>query len=971
MDGRKLSRAQKRRAAKKNAGGDDTDKQSASPPASSPALAPVVVKATTPPTVVTPPQPGTPDKKTQTTPPKAVVITPPKGGSGSTTPPKPVSTTPPKTEVGEITQSLADMKFEDEDPSTRALAASEIRSRMTMGNAGKYVDLVSNTFELTFNIPQVFRYVVEFTPLIPPERLTQRKIVLRRFKQELQSTYGQYFFDGTNLIVLARQSESNFGPSADGFSIYVRFGSQVSTRDSTSPEVNMYINQMSKKLLRKQKLILIGRSYFYPEPTPLKFQGGTADKALSVYQGFTSSVQPSRCGNLMTIDLCSRVVRQQSVRNMMNGIMTQFRQQQKSKQEYEDFVKATFIGQTILCTYNNRAVRIDDIDFTKSMNTTFELDEAPQGRPRPGLGTRTGHIPFREYFVSRYPEIANKLPPAGHQACSLNGLIVNQPKNVRTTSKRTDYLPELCFLTGLDDKLRSDFGMMTALNKETRLPPTRRVQKIAQLMERIHNRSLENAAEDKSLGRFANPCQLGRNPVELKGRVLPELKVTMPKGAPAVLRERKDFSTNIRSCGFFGAGGTGSANAVVNNFGIVYIDSDARNAESIVTTMKSLASQQGAQLKNCYNVAVSARDVRDSKAWIMATNTLAAKNPPPEFIIFLNPGADAFVYSVMKNATLVQNSIVSQCMDSKKLQQKPAMLKPVCGNTLKQILAKLGWQNWRIDITRHLPAADAKSTMFVGVDVSHDKLLKGSYGSRIRRSTVGFVASRSTDYHAYNSYISYQDPDTEFITEAVRLMKSALTDYVRENKRPPTAVCVYRDGVGDSQLNTFVRREIKMYEQAFSEMNISPKLTVIVVQKRVNLRLFAKCPVVAGISRTCPIEAKCNGRDAYHSPMAGTVVDDTITAEKLSDFYLVPSIAPPGACARPTRFIVLRDDMKLGDNADALQIMTNEMTYQYFNWPGPIRVPACVMYAHKAAYLFGKHVTGNPQPGMAKHLFYL
>jgi len=969
MDGRKLSRAQKRRAAKKNAGGDDTDKQSTSPPASSPALAPVVVKATTP-TVVTPPQPGTPEQKSQTTPPKAVVITPPKGGSGSTTPPKPVSTTPPKTEVGELTQSLADMKFDDEDK--RTLAASEIRSRMTMGNAGKYVDLVSNTFELTFNVSTVFRYVVEFTPLIPPERIMQRKIVFKRFKPELRAAYGQHFFDGTNMIVLARQSENNFGPSADGYSIFIRFGSQVSTRDSSSPEVNMYINQMSKQLLRKQRLILIGRSYFYPEPTPLKFQGNTTpDKALSVYQGFTASVQPSRCGNLMTIDLCSRVVRQQSVRSMMNGIMAQFRQANKTKQEYEEFIKASFIGQTVLCTYNQKAVRIDDIDFTKSMNETFELDESPQGRPRPGLGTRSGTITYREYFVSRYPDFAPKVPPAGHQACSLQGLLVNLPKKERTTSKRTDYLPELCFLTGLDDKLRSDFGMMTALNKETRLPPTRRVEKIAQLMERVHARSLQSAAEDKKMGYDENPCQLGRNPVELKGRVLPELKVTMPKGAPTVLRERKDFSTNIRGCGFFGAGGTGSANAVVNNFGIIYIDSDARNAESIVTNMKTLATQQGAMLKNCYNVAVSSRDVRDPRAWIAATTTLAAKSPPPEFIIFLNPGADAFIYSVMKNATLVQNAIVSQCIDSKKLMQKPAMLKPVCGNTLKQILAKLGWQNWRIDISRHLPAADVKTTMFVGVDVSHDKLLKGSYGARTRRSTVGFVASRSTDYHAYNSYISYQDPDTEFITEAVRLMKSALTDYHRENKRHPTAVCVYRDGVGDSQLNTFVRREIKLYEQAFSEMNISPKLTVIVVQKRVNLRLFAKCPVVAGISRTCPVEAKCNGRDAYHSPMAGTVVDDTITAEKLSDFYLVPSIAPPGACARPTRFIVLKDDMKLGDNADALQIMTNEMTYQYFNWPGPIRVPASVMYAHKAAYLFGKHVTGNPQPGMAKHLFYL
>ena len=105
--------------------------------------------------------------------------------------------------------------------------------------------------------------------------------------------------------------------------------------------------------------------------------------------------------------------------------------------------------------------------------------------------------------------------------------------------------------------------------------------------------------------------------------------------------------------------------------------------------------------------------------------------------------------------------------------------------------------------------------------------------------------------------------------------------------------------------------------------------------------------------------------------MCGTVVDNDITSQMLSDFYLVPSIAPPGATARPTRFIVMKDDIGFTRNADALQAMTNQMCYQYFNWPGPIRVPACVMYAHKIAYLFGKHVTGNPHAGLTPNLFFL
>ena len=77
-------------------------------------------------------------------------------------------------------------------------------------------------------------------------------------------------------------------------------------------------------------------------------------------------------------------------------------------------------------------------------------------------------------------------------------------------------------------------------------------------------------------------------------------------------------------------------------------------------------------------------------------------------------------------------------------------------------------------------------------------------------------------------------------------------------------------------------------------------------------------------------------------------------------------------------------------SSDELQAMLNQMCYMYFNWPGPIRcasslsrladfaagcallsVPAACMYAHKLAYLFGKHINGQPNPALTPYLFYL
>ena len=44
----------------------------------------------------------------------------------------------------------------------------------------------------------------------------------------------------------------------------------------------------------------------------------------------------------------------------------------------------------------------------------------------------------------------------------------------------------------------------------------------------------------------------------------------------------------------------------------------------------------------------------------------------------------------------------------------------------------------------------------------------------------------------------------------------------------------FLSSVGNSQLESFVRKEIREYEFAFKEMNCTATLTVIVVQKRIS-----------------------------------------------------------------------------------------------------------------------------------------
>lgn len=66
---------------------------------------------------------------------------------------------------------------------------------------------------------------------------------------------------------------------------------------------------------------------------------------------------------------------------------------------------------------------------------------------------------------------------------------------------------------------------------------------------------------------------------------------------------------------------------------------------------------------------------------------------------------------------------------------------------------------------------------------------------------------------------------------------------LQHNKRYPDRIIVYRDGVGDGQIDTVAKYEVKQLLATFKniEPNYKPSLTVIIVQKRINTRLFAKC----------------------------------------------------------------------------------------------------------------------------------
>ncbi|CAG2185706.1 AUB [Mytilus edulis] len=240
-----------------------------------------------------------------------------------------------------------------------------------------------------------------------------------------------------------------------------------------------------------------------------------------------------------------------------------------------------------------------------------------------------------------------------------------------------------------------------------------------------------------------------------------------------------------------------------------------------------------------------------------------------------------------------------------------------------------------------------KNLMVIGIDSYHDSAKKG-------RSVGGVVASINPALTRYYSRCTFQHSMQELSDGLKVCMKGALEKYHEVNGALPERIIVFRDGVGDGQLQAVHEHEIPQMIDCFKKAGgteYSPKVGVVVVKKRINTRFFASL-----------------NRGQLGNPPPGTIIDTEVTKPEWYDFFLVSQSVRQGTVT-PTHYNVVWDTTGL--KPDHMQRLTYKMCHLYYNWPGTIRVPAPCQYAHKLAFLVGQSIHRDPSPALADRLYFL
>uniref|UniRef100_A0A8C0WRH6 Piwi-like protein 3 n=1 Tax=Castor canadensis TaxID=51338 RepID=A0A8C0WRH6_CASCN len=314
-----------------------------------------------------------------------------------------------------------------------------------------------------------------------------------------------------------------------------------------------------------------------------------------------------------------------------------------------------------------------------------------------------------------------------------------------------------------------------------------------------------------------------------------------------------------------------------------------------------------------------------------------AKHVSPLFVfkvVCILPSDDQKRYADIKRYLCVQCPVPSQCVVAETLSS-PKRFLTIVTKIAQQMNCKMGGALWKVE-------TGLQRTMFIGIDCFHDVVHR-------RKSIAGFVASTDEDLTTWYSQCIFQETGEELVDGLTGCLEAALTSWFKNALSAPQSIVVYRDGVGDGQLQALLDHELPQLVR-YLKHACSIKLAFIVVKKRINTRFF--------------IEK--NG--LYHNPPSGTVIDVVLTREEWYDFYIVSQSSRSGMVT-PTHYNVIYDTIRL--TPDAVQRLTYKLCHMYYNLPGIIRVPAPCHYAHKLAYLVGKSLRQEPSRSLSHTLYYL
>ncbi|XP_021267988.1 piwi-like protein 1 isoform X2 [Numida meleagris] len=774
--------------------------------------------------------------------------------------------------------------FHDLGVNTRQ-AMEHVRESKT-GSSGAMIKLFANFFRLTSR-PQwaLYQYHVDYNPEMEARRL--RSGLLFQHEDLIGKTHA---FDGSILFLpkkLLNKVTEVFSKTRNGEDVRITI-TLTNELPPTSPTCLQFYNIIFRRLLKMMNLQQIGRNYYNPKD-PISIP----NHRLMVWPGFTSSILQYEESIMLCADVSHKILRSETALDYMYSLY-----EQVEERRFRDACAKELIGLIVLTKYNNRTYRVDDIDWDANPRCTFRRADGSE-------------ISYIDYYRRQYnQEITDLNQP----------VLISQSRRKRGNMMvgPVVLIPELCYLTGLTEKMRNDFNMMKDLAVHTRLPPEQRQREIGKLIDYMRkDECVQNELRDWGLS-------FDSSLLSFTGRVVQAEKILQAGNTFDYNPQFADWSRETRVAPLISA-------KPLDNWLLIYTRRNYDVANTLLQNLFKVTPSMGIRMNKATMIEVDDR----TEAYLRVLQQ--SITPDTNIVVCILSSTRKDKYDAIKKYLCTDCPIPSQCVIARTLS-KPQTTLAIVTKIALQMNCKMGGELWSVEIP-------LKQLMIVGIDCYHDSLCG-------KQSIAGFVASLNEIMTRWFSRCVVQSRGQELVDGLKACLQTALREWFKWNKYLPSRIVVYRDGVGDGQLNTLVNYEVPQFLDCLKTVgkDYNPRLTVIVVKKRVSTRFFAQTG------------------GGLKNPPPGTVVDVEVTRPEWYDFFIV-SQAVRNGCVAPTHYNVIYDTSKL--KPDHVQRLTYKLCHMYYNWSGVIRVPAPCQYAHKLAFLVGQSIHREPNLLLSDRLYYL
>ena len=769
------------------------------------------------------------------------------------------------------------------------------------GDNLKYVrnnkEIYVNLFQIIIKKPlKLFQYPYSISPEVDASDLRIRNKLFKycsigekKDKKKLRDFYGECFISGDSLYGMNEVKESKYFKCKlylDGETEYTL------TFQPKATERTINQNDLEKDPLTKQFIEILIRDILHGNPN-LDFYKGLfvlksqkkvingKNGSVNFYPGYTTSFMETEGGNYLNVTLKNKILSTETILKFLEN-------NEYKKKQNQDNIRDLLIGRSFKVSYAKKNYVIDDILF----------DRNPQ---KQDFTYENKTTTLEEYYNKKYQiKIKNPSQP----------LLVVKRKDTEGEDINLYFVPELCYLAGLDDEFIKDREFMKKLADYTKLTPEDRIKKTNEFLKLL----VDPQRDPENKNKLSAKEKSDLYGIEIKAldklHKAYYMKETILMGGNKKIISPKDKKFNVLS------------KKDMTKWLCLYRKSNYDDAGYLLESLQKASGAYGLAVSEPEWVEMGDRDKPND--WTAKVEDYMA-NYKYQFVVFLLDRND-YIYKTLKVHSLCHNGYVSQVIKVNSLKKNALS---VCSKILLQINAKLSGVSYMAKLEDEVK--DIK-LMIIGVDSSH---IKG------KRTGVAMVSTINTSFtNFYNKETIIKEDKKEQLQFCISgFIKEAIAEYNKLNKKLPGGIIIYRQGVSLQQ-KEYLKNEVNNIKKMCDENKIP--YYYILVNTKTTYKFFEK------------------NKNNFSNPEEGLLVLDGVTNRNFFEFYIQPQLVTGGS-ATPSCFHVAYGNLEFPEMVPKL---TFDLCHLYSNWQGTVRVPHVLKAAEKLSKMTAKYTLNELNEGL-------